>query len=376
MLIKNAVIYRDDFQFHRGEIAVKNGLFTGDSSYDTEIDVQGKYLIPGLIDIHMHGNSGTDFSTGNYEGLVHIAGYLLQNGITSFVPASTTLPEKQLETAFAAARKLRDAKPDQTSRIRGINMEGPFFNSAKKGAQNEKYLLEPDFSFFERLNRLSGGLIRIACIAPELDGALEFIEKASATCTVSLAHTTADYETATRAFSAGASHVTHLFNAMPPLGHREPGVIGAAAENEQVTAELIADGIHIHPSAVRAAFKLFGPERLVLISDSMAACGMPDGEYELGGQKVNVHDRKATLADGTIAGSATNLFACLRQAISFGIKPEDAVRAATFNPARVISADRETGSITEGKSADFVVCNQDWTIDSVYLAGQKAWSGE
>ena len=158
---------------------------------------------------------------------------------------------------------------------------------------------------------------------------------------------------------------------MPPLAHREPGVIGAAAENPAVTAELITDGIHIHPSAVRAAFTLFGPERIVLVSDSMMACGMANGEYLLGGQKVIVNGRKATLADGTIAGSATHLYDCLRTAISFDIRPEDVIRAATGNPARVIGADREVGSIAAGKVADFIVCNRDWSLHAVYSAGKK-----
>lgn len=374
MLIKNAIIYRDDFSFSKGDLAVENGLFAASSS-GNEIDASGKYLIPGLVDIHFHGNSGADFSDGDYEGLLRIAGYMLHYGITSFSPASMTLPEDRLGAAFAAARKLRDERPSGKSRIRGITMEGPFFNPAKKGAQNASYLQLPDFQLLRRLNRLSDNMVRIACIAPELEGALEYIEKAARLCTVSVAHTTADYEIAKKGFAAGASHVTHLYNAMPPFAHREPGVIGAAAENPGVTAELITDGIHIHPSVVRATFKLFGASRVVLVSDSMAACGMKDGEYELGGQKVLVRGRLAELADGTIAGSATNLFDCLRTAISFGIKPEDAIRAATLNPAGVIGADKEIGSIAPGKSADFVICNPDWSIDSVYLAGVKVQTG-
>jgi N-acetylglucosamine-6-phosphate deacetylase len=371
----NAIIYRDDFTFHKGDLTVTNGRFAASADSAAAdgdaIDLAGKWVIPGLIDIHFHGNSGADFSDGNYDGLVRIARYLLQNGITSFSPASMTLPEDNIKEAFATAIRLRDEEPEGAAIIRGITMEGPFFNAAKKGAQNADYLRLPDYDFFNRLNQAADGLIKIACVAPELPGALSFIEEASKTCMVSVAHTSANYDQAKAGFDAGARHVTHLYNAMPPLVHREPGVIGAAAENQAVTAELITDGIHIHPSAVRAAFTLFGAGRIVLVSDSMMACGMANGEYVLGGQKVFVSGRKASLADGTIAGSATNLYDCLRTAISFDIPPEDAVRAATINPARVIGSDDEVGSITAGKVADFVVCNPDWTINAVYSRGQR-----
>ena len=371
MLLKNAAVYRDDFSFFKGDLAIANGRFADASDTGEVIDLAGKWVIPSLIDIHFHGNSGADFSDGDYDGLVRIARYLLQNGITSFSPASMTLPEDSIRASFATAIRLRDEKPEGAAIIRGITMEGPFFNAAKKGAQNADYLHLPDYDFFSRLNQAADGLIKIACVAPELPGALSFIEKTSQTCTVSVAHTTANYDQAKAGFDAGARHVTHLYNAMPPLAHREPGVIGAAAENPAVTAELITDGVHIHPSAVRAAFTLFGASRMVLVSDSMMACGMANGEYVLGGQKVFVSGRKATLADGTIAGSATNLYDCLRTAISFNIRPEDAIRAATHNPARVIGADREVGSISAGKIADFVVCNPDWSLAAVYSQGQR-----
>lgn len=372
MLFQNAFIFKDDGTFQKGDIAVQNGRFSDPTTTEGDVaDLEGKYVIPGLIDIHSHGNSGADFSDANFDGLVRMARYLLKNGITSFSPASMTLPEEQLKAAYMTAIRLRDEKPEWASAIRGITMEGPFFNPAKKGAQNADFLRLPDYDLFSCLNETADGMIRIVCVAPELPGAIPFIKKASQLCTVSVAHTMATYDEAKAGFEAGASHVTHLFNAMPPLAHREPGVIGAAAENSKVTAELITDGIHIHESAVRAAFALFGKERMVLVSDSMMACGMANGEYMLGGQKVFVNGRKATLSDGTIAGSATHLYDCMRTAISFGIKPEDAIRAATINPARVIGADKEVGSLTIGKIADFVVCNPDWTMDSVYFAGNR-----
>jgi N-acetylglucosamine-6-phosphate deacetylase len=372
MLFANALVYRDDYSFHHGDFAVENGRFTAGGSCGEKIDLAGRWVIPGLIDIHVHGNSGADFSDGQDDGLARMARYLLQNGITSFTPASLTLPEERLKDAFGTAARLRARQPEGVSRILGITMEGPFFHAARKGAQNADDLLLPDYDLFDRLNQAAAGMIKIACVAPELAGALPFIKKASQVCTVSIAHTTGNYAQAKAGFDAGARHVTHLFNAMPPLDHREPGVIGAAAENLSVTAELITDGTHVHPSAIRAAFALFGAGRLALVSDSMAACGLKDGEYELGGLKVYVSGSRATLADGTIAGSVTHLFDCLRTAIACKIRPEDAVRAASINPARVIGVDSEIGSIEAGKIADFVVCNPDWSIAAVYQAGEKA----
>ena len=288
MLLHHALIYRDDFAFHRCSLAVAGERFAADSGEGPVVDLNGKMVIPGLIDIHLHGNSGADFCDGSREGLRRIASYLLANGITAFSPASMTLPEDRLRQAMATAAAFRREKPASAARLCGVTLEGPFFNAARKGAQNAAYLKPPDLPLFRRLNQAADNLIRIACVAPELPGALDFIRQAASVCTVSLAHTSANYGEATAAFAAGARHVTHLYNAMPPLAHREPGVIGAAADHPQVTAELIADGIHIHPSVIRATFRLFGADRLVLVSDSMAACGMPDGQYELGGQRVQV----------------------------------------------------------------------------------------
>ena len=219
------------------------------------------------------------------------------------------------------------------------------------------------------LQEAAKGLIRIVDIAPELEGAASFIREVSGSCRVSAAHTDASYEEAAAAFDAGASHLTHLFNAMPPIRHREPGVIGAASERQNVTAELICDGFHIHPAIVRMAFKLF-PGRLCLISDSMRCCGMPEGEYELGGQQVFVKDRQARLRDGTLAGATLNLYDDMVNAIRFGIPAEDAVLAATLLPAREVLIDKETGSLEEGKLADFLVCDGEWKLKRVYLGGR------
>ena len=351
-----------------GSIEVKDGIISAVREYDC---IPERFVLPGLIDLHFHGNSGEDFSDGNYEGLLKIARYHARHGVTRFSPASMTLPEETIVAACKNAARLREEKPEGCARIEGVTMEGPFFSEKKKGAQAAEYLRLPDVEMVKRVNEAADGLLKIVCVAPELEGAKEFIERVSKFAVVSVAHTDASYEQAAAGYAAGASHTTHLFNAMPPFLHREPGVIGAAAENEEVTVELISDGVHLHPSTVRMAFSLFGADRICLISDSMSACGMPDGKYFLGGQEVFVQGNRATLADGTIAGSATPLFACMVTAMSFGVPEEDAILSATLTPARVLGIDHETGSIAIGKRADLVICSEDYQIQEVYIDGVK-----
>ena len=371
MLFKNANLFVDG-QFQHGSFRVENGKFTEIlNAVPTEdgVDLENQYVIPGLIDVHNHGNSGADFSDGDYDGLVKMARYLAQNGVTGFAPASMTLPYDVLETAYRTAVRLRNEQPTGCARLLGIQMEGPFFSEKKKGAQNGAYLREPDFAAFKHLYDASEGLLRIADVAAELSGAVEFTEQVSKLCTVSIAHTDCTYEEATAVFDAGASHLTHLYNAMPGIHHRKPGPIGAGSERENVVAELICDGQHIHPSAVRMAFRLF-PGHICLVSDALRCCGMPDGQYTLGGQDVWLENNLARLADGTIAGSATNLYLCMQKAISFGIQMEQAIRSATIIPARQIGREAEIGSIEPGKLADFVVCAPDLTPKAVYLGGE------
>lgn len=370
MNFKNAYIYTEEFRFVPGGFSVVDGRFSNVlCEQDDALDLQGAYVIPGLIDIHNHGNSNVDFSDGSYEGDLKMARYLASVGVTSFAPATMTLPYETIAKALEAGLRLRRDPVEGCARLLGVQMEGPFFSEKKKGAQNGEYLRLPDFEAFQRLYRDSEGLISVVDLAPELDGAVAFVRRAKELCTVSIAHTDSDYEQAKAAIDAGATHLTHLFNAMPPIHHRKPGVIGAASENEAVSAEIICDGIHVHPASVRMAFRLFGAERMVLISDALRCCGMPDGEYELGGQQVFLAEQVARLADGTIAGSATDLYDCMRNAVRFGIAPEDAVRAATWNPARQIQALDWVGSIANGKLADFVVCDKALNRKAVYLGG-------
>lgn len=303
------------------------------------------YLVDGLCDMHTHGNSGCDFSDGEYDGYVRMARFLYENGVTSFAATLMTLPEDALERACRTAARFSKNAPEGCARLAGVMLEGPFLSAKKKGAQNGEHLRLPDFDMFMRLVTASDGLVRAVCVAPELDGAAEFIARASKVCAVSVAHTDCDYDTAAAAFAVGAGHVTHLYNAMRPMHHRDPGPIPAAAERSFVTAELIADGVHVHPAMARAAYKLFGANRLCLISDAMSATGMPDGVYSIGGQKVSVENGRARLADGTIAGSTAKLIDCMRNTVSWGVRVADAARMAGENPRRVLKDNAPAGTL-------------------------------
>ena len=374
MFYKNARIFCEDFQFRTGAFEVtedgKFGAILPATVPADAIDLQGATVIPGLVDVHIHGAMGADFSDGDFEGLTAMCRYLAKEGITSVAPASMTLPYDVLDKVFKNGRKMADERPAGCARLVGVQMEGPYFSEKKKGAQNGAYLKNPDFEGFKALYDGCGGLVRIVDVAPELPGAEAFIEKAKDLCTVSVAHTDASYEDAAMAFRAGATHLTHLYNAMPPIHHRNPGVIPAAAENKNVRAELICDGLHAHPSSVRLAFTMFGKERIVLVSDALRCCGLEDGEYELGGQRAFLKGGIAKLADGTIAGSATNLYKGMCNAMAFGIPEEDAIRTATYNPACALGLQETIGSICAGKQADFLICNNDYTQKAVYIGGK------
>lgn len=390
MLIKNVKVFTEEKRFIEGTVriiedAIANvyaGKDCGDIAVgagEKVIDGEGNYVIPGLIDIHFHGCMGYDSCDGTKEALEEIARYEASKGITAICPATMTLSVEELEhilSVAAAYKKEMKGAEDSYKRadLIGLNMEGPFISPVKKGAQNEKYILSCDTTIAQKFIDASEGLVKFIGVAPEeSENFVSFIKEMKDKVNLSIAHTNADYDTAKAAFDAGANHAVHLYNAMPAFTHRAPGVVGAVSDSAHVTAEMICDGVHLHPAAVRATFKMLGEDRIILISDSMRATGMPDGQYTLGGLDVNVVGNRATLvSDGALAGSATNLMDCMKTAVKdMEIPLETAVACATMNPAKRLGVYDRYGSITEGKKADLVLLNEKLDVKAVIKDGRE-----
>ncbi len=368
-LIKGAMAF-DGRSFERRDIAwTEGGAYADpkDCYFGADAEIQegkGLYVIPGLCDIHLHGACGADMSDGDPNGLMKIAKWEASHGTTSFCPATMTIAEDAILKAMSSARAFygeakascwRDSDKAPLARMEGIYMEGPFISREKCGAQDPRHVMDPSVEFLKQAQEASEGLVRFAVLAPEERGAVEFAKGALKmgirTC---IGHTACNYKQAIDAFKAGACELTHTFNAMPPMLHRAPGPIPAAALTG-ASAELIGDGIHIEDPMIAMAFRIFGEEKLILISDSMRAAGMPDGTYTLGGQEVFVKGREARLRDGTLAGSASCLLACLKNAVLGAKVPlESAVAAAAVNPRKAVGATFDgVGSI--GGEASFIV---------------------
>ncbi|MCI8265038.1 MAG: N-acetylglucosamine-6-phosphate deacetylase [Lachnospiraceae bacterium] len=378
--IINGLVFHEDGSFTPDTVYICGEKIVSQEVYEKECstasgnemvtDAAGNYVIPGLTDIHFHGCMGSDCCDGTVEAFQTIARYELSQGITSITPATMTMSEEVLSQICRAAKTYRDTAEENAADFCGLYMEGPFINAAKKGAQNEKYITPADTAMLNRLQDLSGNMLRTVAIAPETAGAMDFIRENSSRVNISIAHTTADYDTAKEAIACGASQLTHTYNAMPPFSHRAPGPIGAAADDDHCRAELICDGIHIHPAVVRTTFKMFGDDRIIFISDSMRAAGLADGQYDLGGQNVTVKGNLAVLEDGTIAGSVTNLMDCVRTAVhDMGIPFASAVKCAAVNPAKAVGIYDAYGSLTPGKFANIVILDKNLDIKTVLHHG-------
>ena len=340
--------------FVPGIVSIDDGIIKGVEFFDDEklaSDQRKKYVIPGLIDMHMHGCMSFDTCDTSYESLKHMAEYERECGITSFCPTSMTLPKEKLIDICHCIRNGVEKIPG----IVGLYLEGPFICDKKAGAQDRRHIIKPDKELFDLLYKESGENIKVVAIAPETEGAIDFIASNKDRVICSIAHTMSDYRQTIEAIDAGARHATHLYNGMRRTDHRDPGCVEAVMDRNEVFAELICDMKHIHPAVIRNAFKTLGDDRIILISDSMEAAGMPDGEYELGGQKVFKKGKSAILSDGTLAGSVCNLFDCMINAIKAGISFESAIKAATVNPAIALGIFDRVGSIDAGKKADIVI---------------------
>ena len=381
MIIKNGLVFGEDCKFAPGEVDISGEFFTGRAeSTDSQevIDAQGCYVIPGLTDIHVHGCHNKDFCDADVDAIGDFASYEASKGITAICPTTMTIPQERLLHIAEVAGEYCDLtqqhkrNADTEAIFAGINMEGPFISEKKKGSQEASDIRKPDIDFIRSMQEKSGKRVVLVDIAPEIEGTEELIQTLKNEIVISIAHTNADYDTTLRAMQLGAHHVTHLYNAMSPYDHRAPGVVGAASDDPESMVELICDGIHNHPAVVRNTFKIFGTDRVVLVSDSMRATGMQDGTYELGGHKVQVKGRRALLEDGTIAASVTNLMDCMLTCVrEMDIPLETAVKCAAVNPAVSIGKFQQWGSISEGKYANAVLLDQKTlTVKKVILKGK------
>lgn len=326
------------------------------------------YIMPGFVDIHTHGAVGYDVMDVNPEGIVKMAEFLVTHGVTSFLPTTTTL---DIDTTLKAISSVETAKTlnKNGAKIIGIHLEGPFINPKHKGAQNERFIVEPTREVLDRLT--SSELIRLITIAPELSGAIDAIRLLRERgIYVSLGHSDATYEDTVKAIMAGASQVTHLFNGMRSFHHREPGIIGASLSEDTIKCQVIADGIHLHFSSIRLVYKAKGYNNIILISDSMSATGLADGEYELGGLKVTVKSGAPRLADGRLAGSTLTLDVAVKNMVTKGLIPLPFVsEMASRVPAESIG-ETTTGSFSYGKKADIVVLDKSFKVVRTYIDGR------
>ena len=384
MIIKNIRVYGTDEQFHEGSVCISGERFvSGEAAKDSAdqiLDGKGCYAIPGLLDVHFHGCLGLDVCDGTEEAVHTIARYEAESGITAICPATLTLPADELKAILANMADFRDRMErgevpggDRCADIVGINMEGPFISVVKKGAQNADYIIPCDAELAREFYEASGGLLKFIGLAPEDNpDFVGYINKVKEFTGVSLAHTNADYASAKKAFDAGARHAVHLFNAMSAFTHRDPGVVGAVSDSPHVSAEIITDGVHVHPAMVRTAFRFNGADRMIIISDSLRSTGMPDGDYVLGGQAIIKKGKYCRLAEGgALAGSVSNQFECMVNAVKeMEIPLETAVACSTIHPAKAIGVDDLYGTIEEGKYGDLVLLNEDLELMAVVKRGK------
>lgn len=349
MIYKNAFINGKTV-----DIEVNNGKFTYIGRIEKDgFDLKNRKVFAGLTDIHSHGCLGYDTMDGNH--LDEMSKFMSANGVTSWLPTTMTLDMDTIKSVVN--EKISNSGGAD---VLGYHLEGPYISAKYKGAQNEKYIIPPDIDEFEKLDN-----IKMVTVAPETENAFDFIKKSKAV--VSIGHTDCDYDCAKKAMELGARCLTHTFNAMPPIHHRNPGPIGAAFD-ENIYVQVICDGIHIHPSVIRLIYKLFGARRMILISDSMRATGLSDGEYEFGGQTITVKDSVARTQSGAIAGSTSTLLNCVKKAIEFGIPENDAFRMASQTPCELL--DVKKGKIEVGYDADFVVLDDNYNIVHTVIGGK------
>ncbi len=383
--------------------AVGSGEFPADLLPELSVvDLSGHWILPGFVDIHVHGGGGASFTEGTSADARNVAEFHRRHGSTTLLASLVTAPLTELQGRAALLAALADEEV-----IAGIHLEGPFLSPARRGAQDPRHMLAPDVATFERLRAAARGHLRVLTVAPELPGAIRMVQAAArAGVTVAIGHTDATAEETSAAIDAGATHATHLFNGMRSPHHREPGAAGALLDRDEVSCEVIADGVHLHDMTLRLAARAAGPGRLVLITDAMAAAGMPDGSYRLGSMRVDVAGGVARLADqpgppnvpggvarladqpgpsgvpaptghavpGPIAGSTATMATVVRRALAAGLPVTEVAAAASTTPARVLGIGDRTGALRSGLAADLVVCDDDFRLRAVMRRGR--WLAE
>jgi len=376
-LIKNARVVTP-YDMREDSVFIQDGKIVGlkagqvdESQFDKIIDLEGKYLAPGFIDVHNHGNNGHDAMEGTPEALESMSKFHISNGVTGFLATTmTNSPEDTVRAIQNAARYIKGQGQD--AKVLGLYLEGPYFSQEKKGAQPAEYITDPNLDELKNFLDLAEGNVKIMSLAPELSQAKEAIAYLKGQgVTVSAGHTNATYAEAMEGIEEGITHATHLFNGMRPFSHREPGVIGALFTDERVACEIICDGIHLHPAAMKTAVKVKGKDKIILVSDAMMATGLEDGTYDLGGQDVFVKDGVARLENGALAGSTLTLNRAVYNMVHLvGVPLTHAVQMATLNPARAIGLDKEKGSIEIGKDADLIAFDEELNISLAMVNGK------
>lgn len=376
-LIKNiGLITPYDLVYGYG-VVIEDGKIIGiDREEDIEeigiekvINGRGRFLSPGFIDIHNHGNSGYDVMDSTEEAIDKMAEFHLKNGVTSFLGTVITSSYDNMNNAIKNIVDYKNKK--DKSQILGVHLEGPFFALEKKGAQPAKYIKDPSIEDMEKIMKLSQGKIKMLSLAPERQGALDLIAYLKSNdVVVAMAHSNGTFQETKAGISYGATVATHLYNGMRNFSHREPGIVGASLTDDRVYCELIYDRVHLHDEAVEIALKMKGVDKIILVSDAMRAAGLEDGDYELGGQKVIVKDGAARLESGSLAGSTLNLRDAVYNMVhKFNMPIKDAIRMASLTPAKAIGVDKHKGSIEIGKDADLLLLDEDINIIASIIGG-------
>lgn len=371
MILKNATVLNDKFQFQKADVSINNGKFEKigeklEGDIET-FDVKGNRIIPGYINIHMHGGVGYGVNNADVEGYNKLGRYLASTGTTSYLMTAATWPKDDLIKYVGVIKEAMD-KGCEGANLLGINLEGPYLSERYKGAHRAEWLRTPKQVDFDEINDASGGNILVTTIAPEIDGGIDFIKTHKDKVKISLGHTNADYDCCMDAFKAGATQVTHMFNAMPSIHHRKLSLIAAAFETKSMV-ELICDGYHVDKTIVKMAYEMFGSDRIIVVNDAESMAGQPEGEYEACGGKVKVEGGVARLSDGTIAGGIASMHQCVTNLISWGVPAEDAIKMASFNPAKALDIEKK-GVIKEGYDADFSIIDDKFNIKNVYIKGK------